>query len=94
MRIEQFEAALWPYKLALIEAFELDKGKTSANMSITKDEATFKVIGLGLGAIENATVRHDGLTESASEVSFDAQGWNESQRKAVADYLGQFPEQP
>jgi hypothetical protein len=87
------EAKLRPYKLALVEAFGLDEDRTARDMSVTRSEVTFKVIGAGLATIQNATVRHDGLADSASTVTFEAKSWNESQQKAVSDYIVQFPAQ-
>lgn len=89
--IEGFEAQLRPFKLALLEAFGLDPGKTSSNVSVDSESASFKVIGAGYGDFQNAIVRHDGLTESVPTVIFEAQFWTEAQRQAVEAYRGQFP---
>lgn len=89
--MEQLEAQLRPYKLALIEAFGLEEDETARDMSITHTESTFKVIGADPGRFDNATVRHDGLAESIPTVTFDARFWSDAQRKAVSDFIGQFP---
>lgn len=94
MRIEDFEARLQPYKLALLEAFDLDPGKTSSNVSANAEVVTFKCIGLTseeLADMTRADVWWDINVPGLNEVTFPARGWNDEQRQAVESYRGQFP---
>lgn len=87
--MEQLEAQLRPYKLALIEAFGLDPDKTSGNVSADQDSVTFRVDIIGTDLPPNALATGD--TDRVSAVEFLSIHWTEAQRKAVFDYLGQFP---
>lgn len=87
--INQLESKLRPYKLALVEAFGLDPDTTSSSMSVGPQSITFEC----LGPIRNVDAR---LLAGARQpvpdiVEVSASEWTEAQRKAVFDYLGQFP---
>lgn len=91
--IEQLEAELRPYKLALIEAFGLDPEQTASNISAQPDSITFKVAGpLGNpseGPFAEAELRYEDGSFISAE--FPAHRWTPEQQRAVDAYLGQFP---
>lgn len=86
--IEQLEANLRPFKIALVEAFGLDPEKTWGAMSITSTTATFHVIDVQPALHPTATVRGD---REDAWVEFPAELWTDEQRQAVDAYIAQFP---
>lgn len=95
--MKQFEEQLRPFKLALIEAFELDLEKTGSNISAGSHEVTFRVIAssseereaLRKGPLAAASLHYEaGEFPSAT---FDASSWTKGQAQAVEAYLAQFP---
>lgn len=93
--MNQFEEQLRPFKLALIEAFGLDPGKTSSSVSVGSDSVTFKCVGMTAeeiaGLDRRVTVYWDVTVPGLNKVEFPAGGWNEEQRQAAEAYRGQFP---
>lgn len=93
MAINQFEAALRPFNLALREAFGLDPDKTASSISADPDSVEFKVVGplgnINDGPFAEADLRHEG--GSFISAKFPAYRWTPEQRRAVEAYIGQFP---
>lgn len=87
--IEQLEAELQPYKLALIAAFGLDPDRTPNQLSIGIDRATFYQLHGSPQPPAPAEVRSDGSGE-AFIVEYHAEHWTPEQRQAVDDYLDRF----
>jgi hypothetical protein len=87
--IEQLEAKLWPYKMALIEAFGLDPEKTSTEISANTDGVTFRGFYAGTDIPDKALITGD--SEAIHTVEFLSLHWTEPQRKAVSNYIRQFP---
>lgn len=90
--IGQLEAALRPYKIALIKAFGLDPDHTSSNLALDHDNVTFLLLH------GHPDLPPHGLVRGASSdglmmVDFDSRHWTAAQRRAVTDYIGQFPGQ-
>lgn len=98
--MEQLEAKLRPYKLALIEAFGLDPDTTSSSLSVGRESVTFT----SLAPVQDITARlladevklSGELSSEHSHTTVEIMnaGWNEAQLQAVRNYLEQFPGQP
>lgn len=89
--IEDFEARLRPFKLALSEAFGLDPDKTSSNVSVDRESAMFRVVVHDAAELEDFT-NASFLFEAGQHVGvvFPAVVWTPEQRQAAEGYLGQF----
>lgn len=89
--IEGFEAQIRPFKLALLEAFGLDPGKTSSNVSVDRESAMFRVVVHDQSELETFT-NASFLFEAGQHVGvvFPAVAWTPEQRQAAENYIGQF----
>lgn len=97
--VEQLEAKLWPYKMALMEVFGLDPEQTSTQISVGRESVTFtsfapvQEITARLLADEVKLSGELSSDDSHTTVEIMNAGWNEAQIRAVRDYLEQFPGQ-
>ena len=95
--MEQLEAQLRPYKLALVEAFGLDPATTSSQISAREEAVTFQVLAsdqadfdtLRKGALALAELRFEQGEPVAA--TFRATSWDREQHRAVQAYIDQFP---
>lgn len=92
--MEEFEANLRPYKLALVEAFGLMPEQTSENISATPHAVTFQCVGVvpGVAAGPLSRAWMSGISGSdVTTVEVRAKDWTHEQREAVEAYMEQFP---